>query len=376
MANGYLGAYPKFAIYAPVNISAGDTSTTLLYSPGTETGIEVFVGGVRQNPKSGFYTVNGKVVSYSSPLPSDGWIQYRSLESSSDLAKSLEPVIEQLDKLEGYTKDLSSSNLLINGDFSVYSEGESGAGPYVCEMWRQFGVTSSSINVTNTPPGFLNGHYLYRDVVGSIFIGQRIESSISVSTQNKPLTFSIEWYDASNVTNLDLVIHVPVTKDEWSSSVEVQRINIGDLSSGRKEVTFSNMPSSVLNGLMIELQVSVSAGGSYKVTGAKLEIGSNATPFVPDDPQVNKAKCQRYYYKEEANHYGYPLMTDTNIIYVAKDVKFPTTMRMVPAITAIGSDNWDVSIQQIATTGFHAAGGQFSISAPSYLSGYEADARL
>ena len=36
---------------------------------------------------------------------------------------------------------------------------------------------------------------------------------------------------------------------------------------------------------------------TFYVTGVKLEVGSIATPFVPDDYQVSLAKCQRYYEK-------------------------------------------------------------------------------
>jgi hypothetical protein len=36
---------------------------------------------------------------------------------------------------------------------------------------------------------------------------------------------------------------------------------------------------------------------TFYVTGVKLEVGSIATPFVPDDYQVSLGKCQRYYEK-------------------------------------------------------------------------------
>jgi hypothetical protein len=42
-------------------------------------------------------------------------------------------------------------------------------------------------------------------------------------------------------------------------------------------------------------KVTGTSGATWYVTGVKLELGSIATPFVPDDYQVSFGKCQRYY---------------------------------------------------------------------------------
>jgi len=48
-------------------------------------------------------------------------------------------------------------------------------------------------------------------------------------------------------------------------------------------------------GLTGGTKIAATTGGTYQITGVKLEVGSIATPFVPDDYQVSFAKCQRYY---------------------------------------------------------------------------------
>ena len=82
---------------------------------------------------------------------------------------------------------------------------------------------------------------------------------------------------------------------------------------------------------------------ALQITGVKLEVGSIATPFVPDDYQVSLGKCQRYYRK-----ITYPTSS-----WWAAGVAFQTTnagagftwgptMRAAPAVTLPTTTlNWD-----------------------------------
>lgn len=79
MSNGYIGTYPKFAIYAPEKLAKGTTTKTLQYAPGSAYAILVVVGGAIQEPNVA-YTVAGNVITFTETLPYDGWVQYRGLE--------------------------------------------------------------------------------------------------------------------------------------------------------------------------------------------------------------------------------------------------------------------------------------------------------
>ncbi len=79
MSNGYIGTYPKLAIYAPEKLAKGTTTKTLQYAPGSAYAILVVVGGAIQEPNVA-YTVAGNVITFTETLPYDGWVQYRGLE--------------------------------------------------------------------------------------------------------------------------------------------------------------------------------------------------------------------------------------------------------------------------------------------------------
>lgn len=71
---------------------------------------------------------------------------------------------------------------------------------------------------------------------------------------------------------------------------------------------------------------------TFYVTGVKLEVGSIATPFVPDDYQVSFAKCQRYYQVRNAFQSNIPgnFYSSTQFGGVWS---LPVVMRAAPTIT-------------------------------------------
>ena len=89
---------------------------------------------------------------------------------------------------------------------------------------------------------------------------------------------------------------------------------------------------------------------TFYFTGVKLEVGSIATPFVPDDRQVSLAKCQRYYCKTFPQGTA-PAQNTTIALGTLGDVssvtglshwanwRYPTVMRAAPSITTYSTDN-------------------------------------
>ncbi|MDC5753526.1 hypothetical protein [Vibrio europaeus] len=190
----------------------------------------------------------------------------------------------------------SGKNLLINGCLSEYQRGESGTGEYVADRMRQSGVSASSKNMVNTPNGYLQGHYISRAESGEFFFGQRIEAAISAQAAGEDVTFSFELYDVTGIDSLEVVAYHTSAKDNWSTqSILFFTKALADLTNGRKAVTIPNLPEMVKHGLYVGLKATVSSSGSYKTTGLQLELGDEATRFIPDLPSVNLAKCQRYY---------------------------------------------------------------------------------
>ena len=93
----------------------------------------------------------------------------------------------------------------------------------------------------------------------------------------------------------------------------------------------TNVTASVSAGAITADVVTVSTGEAYvysvtisaegeTISWAKLEIGSNATPFSPPEPATELIKCQRYYSRITADRKafgsGYAVNTSTTNIFI------------------------------------------------------------
>jgi len=109
---------------------------------------------------------------------------------------------------------------------------------------------------------------------------------------------------------------------------------------------------------------------TWYITGVKLEVGSIATPFVPDDYQVSLAKCQRYYQYLNSSTGAYSIIGvvgQTNNIFT---VWLPVVMRTSPTAVFTNSSSPLYYLNTIggsqtsatptsATLAFQTTGGRF-----------------
>jgi hypothetical protein len=87
--------------------------------------------------------------------------------------------------------------------------------------------------------------------------------------------------------------------------------------------------------------------GDFFLTGVKLEVGSIATPFVPDDYQVSLGKCYRYGYLMTVGTAN--VMMGQGFYYNSTEVdfniKFPVTMRGTPTLVQVsGTNYWQIDV--------------------------------
>ena len=81
----------------------------------------------------------------------------------------------------------------------------------------------------------------------------------------------------------------------------------------------------------------------FRIKNVKLELGSNATPFVPDDLQVNIAKCQRYYYRNSAEVGAFSpicMLQKFGTDDLLGCVSLPSRLRAAPVISFSGVDGF------------------------------------
>ncbi len=99
----------------------------------------------------------------------------------------------------------------------------------------------------------------------------------------------------------------------------------------------------------------------FRLTGVKLEVGSTATAFVPDDYATALAKCQRYYFNIDGM-IGTGWVSNTNQAVVA--VHFPVDMRTDPSQSStspVGTVNYRSSstVLTVVSTSAQDSAGQF-----------------
>jgi hypothetical protein len=92
--------------------------------------------------------------------------------------------------------------------------------------------------------------------------------------------------------------------------------------------------------------------GDFFLTGVKLELGTIATPFVPDDYQVSLAKCYRYYYiiNAEGNNSSLMVCEVENTTGASGGAPFPTTMRAAPTMTPTSVNFYSVGSGTVTPT--------------------------
>jgi hypothetical protein len=88
-------------------------------------------------------------------------------------------------------------------------------------------------------------------------------------------------------------------------------------------------------------------GATWYVTGVKLEVGTVATPFVPDDYQVSLGKCLRYGYRFTTGVTSVILGAGNyyNATEVDMHVKAPVQMRAAPTLVQTsGTNYWQIDV--------------------------------
>jgi hypothetical protein len=242
-----------------------------------------------------------------------------------------------------YISNLGGANKIINGDMAI-DQRNAGASVtatdygYTLDRW-QTGVSQASkftVQQSSTVPTTGYGFSLvatslsaYTVLAGDIFrVSQPIEGfntvdlqwgtanaqtvtisfwvrssltgafggSVSNNAQNRSYPFSYT-INAANTWEQKTVTIAGDTTGTWvgaTNGVGV-RVNWGLGVGSTYSGTAGAWAGSQLYSVTSATSVVGTNGATWYVTGVKFEVGSIATPFVPDDYEVSFAKCQRYY---------------------------------------------------------------------------------
>jgi hypothetical protein len=185
-------------------------------------------------------------------------------------------------------------NRLINGNMSIWQRGTSfvTGGIYCSDRW--FSYYNSFTQSSDAPTAFAYSAALVAAGAGAN-IQQRIESVNCSDLSGQSVTVSFWAKSVSGSTTINFGINYANSVDNFSASTGIASQNITITTSwALYTATFSGLPSSVKNGLLLFIG-NPSAAASFNVTGVQLEKGPTATAFDYRPYGTELLLCQRYY---------------------------------------------------------------------------------
>ena len=195
--------------------------------------------------------------------------------------------------LNASSQYMGFKNRLINGAMQVWQRGTSFAtgGIYCSDRW--FSYYNSFTQSSDAPTAFAYSAALVAAGAGAN-IQQRIESVNCSDLSGQSVTVSFWAKSVSGSTAINFGLNYANSVDNFSASTGIASQNITITTSwALYTATFSGLPSSVKNGLLLFIG-NPSGAASFNVTGVQLEKGSTATAFDYRPYGTELALCQRY----------------------------------------------------------------------------------
>ena len=243
---------------------------------------------------------------------------------------------------------ISNPNLLINGDFGVWQRGSSfnnlAFGVYTADRWSTCGSGTSVEHRDQESPSGTNAPII---TVTGQWAGLRyiVEACPYVKNQQLTLSFWVKGISGSHLRDSYLwCMWKSIDGTTVGSPLEgIETTGFADTSGEWKKYIWTFTPPEKINNSAIHLEIrfhlssntSPSVANKAQLSDMKLEIGNKATPFIPDDPATNLAKCQRYF--QSLGSLNWTPASNSNVNY-SLELLLPVTMRTTPTASYSGSD--------------------------------------
>lgn len=104
-------------------------------------------------------------------------------------------------------------------------------------------------------------------------------------------------------------------------------------------------------------RIITTSGATIQWTGVKIEVGTVATPFVPDDYGTSLAKCQRYFAKWSGVNAIVSLAYQLSSTQGYAVIKLPVSLRAAATIAYTGTPKMDFAGSSGSINGMSQAGG-------------------
>ncbi len=252
-----------------------------------------------------------------------------------------------------------SPNYIINGDFAISQRGSSitsinsdwtyTADRFYCSRGGSVDYAQRQTGSYTPPIGFeYYGEYVNKSA-GNPFaiIGQMIETKNAIQLAGKTVTLSFyarAHADTTASKTLNTYILSTDSVDSRASRVAVATVTstmaYGTGLSAWQRFSVSAIIPNTAKTVSFEIGLGTSTiNDGFHITGIQLEVGSVATPFRRNSPnlQAELAACQRYYYQYGSKTDGNTLLArtqhySTGAATVYHTIVHPVPMRINPAL--------------------------------------------
>ena len=302
--------------------------------------------------------------------------------TSSDLVKNGATQIALLGQdLDTFLFRPFTRNMVINGGMDVWQRGTTGfgtsTGTYTADRWV---LGSSSTTVTRDTDVPVSPYFQYSLKMvgtGDNSIIQRVEASNSTLLAGQTVTFSFYAKRTAGAGALDVRFYYPTTADTYGAITQIGStvvVAASPSSSWTRYTVTAAIGTNITTGLQI--LINNTGASTTFITGAQLEIGSQASPFTRAGGNIagELAMCQRYYYKATLYQTGFPAGTTDN--NRRQWIQFPVTMRTTPASYSITVDTGTPTADQASNVGFRALSAVGNTTTVAYFGTVEASAEL
>jgi len=223
------------------------------------------------------------------------------------------------------------NNILDNGGFEIWQRGttfNSVGTTYTADRWRSLTGGIITANITRESSTIKTGSFAMKAVItssasgGILGVSQLVENFASYA--NKTITFSM-W------VNTNIALTQIYVDDGTTQTFSASHAGDGVYRLMTVTATIGATPSQLLIGV-IERTANVT--GTMYFDDAMVVIGSNTTPtFVPTNPEVDLARCQRFY---EVETLGMSIWSkgsqDSTFYNLSTMVNFNVSKRIAPTV--------------------------------------------
>lgn len=237
----------------------------------------------------------------------------------------------------------ATTNILDNGGFEIWQRGTSFSDPantiYVADRWNVLTNEAATVTVTRDSTTVDNGTYSLKAVLTGSgaskywFVQQRIENYKDYG--GKTVTVSVRVH--SSVAS---AIRVSID-DNVASAASSYHTGGG----GWETLTVTKTISASATFMAIYVGMNGAGdkkNGTYYFDSAMLVLGSENVSFVPTNPQVDLARCQRFFYVWGADTTGtyVTVMQAFSATGTGGSIRYPVTMRTTPTATVNNETNF------------------------------------